>query len=85
MPCIIKGCKNRGRHNIGVRLRRPSTRAIWAPNTNALLCDEHATQGLQITMKLTPTNSQKIETHVSSPGGHVVTRRTRIIKRAKER
>ena len=43
--CIIDGCSNEGVHNFGVRCRRPNTSAIWAPNTNAYLCDEHAEQG----------------------------------------
>ena len=82
MACIIAGCRNRARHNIGVRLRRPSTRAIWAPNTDAYLCDEHAVQGLRVEVVLTPTTTGRIETVVSSPGGRTVTRRTPIIHAA---
>ncbi len=79
MACIIHGCRNRARHNVGIRLRRPSTRAIWAPNTDAFLCDEHATRGLEITIVLTPTNTGHIKTNVSSLGGRVKSRRTPII------
>jgi hypothetical protein len=82
MACIIPGCRNRARHNVGIRLRRPSTRAIWAPNTDAFLCDDHATQGLEITIVLTPTNTGEIETKVSSPGGRVISRTTPIIHHA---
>jgi len=79
MPCIISGCTNPADHNIGIRVRRPDTSAIWAPNTDAFLCDDHATKGLRITIVLTPTASGEIETDVSSPGGGVVSRTTPII------
>lgn len=84
MPaCIIAGCKNRARHNIGIRLRRPSTRAIWAPNTDAFMCDDHATQGIEIEIVLTPTDTGQVETNVSSGKGHrVVSRVTPIIHHA---
>ncbi len=72
MSCIIPGCKNAARHEFGVRLRRPSTHAIWAPNTNVRICDDHATQGLRLTVEVSPTATGKIETIVSSPGGKVV-------------
>ncbi len=78
MPCIIAACENPATHNVGVRLRRPSTRAIWAPNTPAYLCDHHATQGLRITVILEPVPTHQIETVVSSPGGGSVSRRTPI-------
>lgn len=84
MACIIAGCKNPATHNVGVRLRRPSTRAIWAPNTRAYLCDHHATQGLKIRVTLTPTASGEIETEISSPGGRSVSRRTPIRQPARD-
>ncbi len=68
MACIIAGCKNKARHNFGVRLRRPSTRAIWAPNSEAYLCDEHAVEGLKVEVNLIPTDTGTIETEISSPG-----------------
>ena len=84
MACIIAGCKNTAPHNFSVRLRRPSTRAIWAPNTEAFMCDEHATQGLQVTVVLTPTTTGNIETDVSSPGGRPVKRTTPVVQPAKD-
>jgi hypothetical protein len=77
MPCIIAGCPNPAEHNLSVRLRRPNTSAIWAPNTEAYLCDQHAAQGLRITVLLEPTNTGNIETIVSSSGSSV-TRTTPI-------
>ena len=50
MQCIIEGCQNEGKHNFGVRLRRPNTRAIWAPNTDAFVCDFHASRGMRVTV-----------------------------------
>lgn len=85
MACIIAGCKNPAPHNFSVRLRRPSTRAIWAPNTEAYMCDQHATQGLKVTVVLEPTETREIETEISSPGGRTVRRRTPVVQPAKDR
>ena len=82
MACIIAGCNNRARHNFGVQLRRPSTRAIWAPNTEAHLCDEHAVQGLKVEVNLIATDTGMIDTEVSSPRGRLVRRRTPIVHHA---
>ena len=65
MSCIIPGCVNNAENNFSVRLRRPDTTAIWAPNTEAYLCDTHAVQGLRVTVILEPTNDSQIETKVS--------------------
>jgi hypothetical protein len=77
--CIVNGCPSVAENNIGVRVRRPDTTAIWAPNTDAYLCDLHAAQGLRITVVLTPTHTGNIETIVSSPGGLPVSRTTPIV------
>lgn len=66
MPCIIVGCQNPAENNFGVRLRRPDTSAIWAPNTEAFLCDIHAAQGLRIRVYLEPTTTGEIETQISA-------------------
>ena len=47
MQCMIEGCENEGVNNFGVRLRRPDSSAIWAPNTEAFICDFHASRGHQ--------------------------------------
>ena len=64
MPCIIPGCPNEAANNFGVRLRRPDTTAIWAPNTEAYLCDDHARQGIKITAILEPTDTGSVETSI---------------------
>ena len=84
MPaCIIDGCPNNARHRLGVRLRRPRgpLTAIWAPDLNANLCDDHAVSGMSIEIILTPTNTHQIETETHSPGGPSVIRTTPIRNR----
>lgn len=76
--CVIHGCSNEGTHTLGVRCRRRDTTAVWAPNTGAYLCDEHATQGMQITLILAPTDSGTIRTRVLATDGNVEARTTPI-------
>ncbi len=78
MPCIVPGCHHEAENNLGVRLRRPDTSAIWAPNTDAFICDAHAAQGWRITVIMQPTNTGDIETNVFSPGP-VIERTTPIV------
>ena len=82
MPCIVPGCANDGIHNLGVRCRRPDTSAIWAPNTEAFLCDEHAEQGMLVTVILEPNDTGQIHTRIISTDGHEVTRTTPILHQA---
>jgi hypothetical protein len=82
--CIISGCNNIAQHNFSVRCRRPDTSAIWAPNTNAFLCDTHAEQGCVIDISITPNQSNQITTNISSGGNDVVTRTTDINHEADE-
>lgn len=76
--CLVLNCQNIATHNIGVRLRRPSTSAIWAPNCNAYLCDVHANQGYTVDIVLTPSPVRQITTNTSVNGGRVKTRITHI-------
>lgn len=64
MSCIIPGCLNVAPHNLSIRVRRPDTTAIWAPNTLAFLCDAHAGQGMNVTVLLEPTNTGQVETKI---------------------
>ena len=77
MQCVIEACQNEGIHNFGVRLRRPDTSAIWAPNTEAFICDFHASRGLRVIVLLEPTDRSELETIVRSVG-QPVSRTTRI-------
>ena len=79
MRCIFEGCDNTGVHILGVRLRRPVVlTAIWAPNTNALVCDYHANRGMRITVQLESIEDRVVETRVHSVGPSIVTRTTDI-------
>lgn len=79
MPqCIIQNCANEAPHNISIRCRRPDTTAIWAPNTQAFICDEHAEMGYTIDIVLRPNGTQSITTNVTS-GHRVETRTTPIV------
>src|SRR5437773_2667268 len=82
MPCIVDDCPNRAPHNIGIRLRRPGPRtAVWAPDSAAYVCNEHAAAGMLIEIIITATNTRQIETEVRSASGVRVGRRTTRINR----
>ena len=78
MSCAIPGCSDHAEHHLGVRLRRPDTTAIWAPNTNVFLCDDHAISGLRIQVLLIPTGTGRIQTDVLATEDQGTTRRTSI-------
>lgn len=80
MPCIISGCKNRADNVFGVRLRNPLTNAIWAPNTDAMICDEHAVSGIKVTIVLEATTDKKVTTSVSNTDGITKNKSMRITK-----
>lgn len=66
MNCIIFGCNNTAENNFGVRLRRADATAIWAPNTDAYICEQHAVQGLRVNVVFEPTSDGQVHTTVSS-------------------
>lgn len=81
--CIFPNCQNNANHNLGIRCRRPNTSAIWAPNCDAFLCDEHAENGCIIDITITPNTSGQITTNVSG-GGITYRRITPITHEANE-
>jgi hypothetical protein len=58
--CVVPGCDSRGKHRLGVRCRvwhepspiagKSKTSALWAPDSDAFLCDRHALGGAHITL-----------------------------------
>ena len=79
MQCIFPGCNQPADHNIGVRLRRPATTAIWSPNTNAMVCDYHARRGMRVTVVVESIDEHVLETRVQAAGApHGVERTTPI-------
>jgi hypothetical protein len=67
--CIVPGCAKEGRNKLGVRCRvwhdkptkhgKGKTGALWAPDADAFLCDEHALGGATITLLYEPDGSHR--------------------------
>ena len=77
MPdCVVPDCHVEAHNNLGVRLRRPDTSAIWAPNTGAYVCDTHAVSGARLTVLYEATDAGKVEVavHGTADDAHRVTR-----------
>lgn len=85
--CVIPGCTRSGRNKLGVRCRvwhdgpaprgKRKTDALWAPDTDAFLCDVHALGGATITLLYEPDMSGT--THVRVIGAkHLAPRTVKI-------
>jgi hypothetical protein len=72
--CIVPGCQRDAPNNLGVRLRKPDTSAIWAPNANAYVCDAHARAGARVTVLYEATDSRRVELRVQGTTDAVVRR-----------
>lgn len=72
--CIVPGCRRNALNTLGVRLRKPDTSAIWAPQTNVYICDTHARSGARITLIYEATDSGRVETRVQGAEAQVVRR-----------
>jgi hypothetical protein len=72
--CIVPGCGRNATNNLGVRLRKADTSAIWAPNANAYVCDRHARSGARITLIYEATDSGRIELNVQGAEAPTVRR-----------
>ena len=87
--CIVPGCSNPGRHALTLRMRRPDTSAVWAPNTQAYFCDEHADCGAEVDILVRPNDTRRVETYswaeVSGKPGIVERSTTEIVASAAER
>jgi len=84
MPdCIVPGCPREARNKLGIRLRRPDTTAIWAPNTDAFVCDSHASTGAHVTVYYEPTETHSVEVVVHG-ATHGTRRTTGIVHEAVE-
>lgn len=78
MPtCIVPGCSRNAENTLGVRLRKPDTSAIWAPQTGAYVCNTHARSGARITVIYEATDSGRLETRTQGAAESIV-RRTKI-------
>lgn len=91
--CVVPGCRRPGKNKLGVRCRvwhepspipgKKKTSALWAPDADAFLCDEHALSGAHITLIYEPNSSG--ETAVRVIGAARGEDRRRPIKRPDER
>jgi hypothetical protein len=60
--CII--CGEDADITLGIRARYANTNAVWAPNLNAHLCDEHAKAGCHIALQIKPTYDGRVTTMI---------------------
>lgn len=79
MACIVPGCRQEAANGLGIRLRRPSTRAVFSPECEAYLCKDHAEGGGTFRIEFTPDGSSKVTTIVES-GGRVAKKRSTPIR-----
>lgn len=77
--CIVPGCRRNASNNLGVRLRKPDTTAIWAFETAAHVCDTHARSGARLVMIYEPTTTGRVEFNVQGATEPIV-RRSRAIR-----
>jgi hypothetical protein len=75
--CIVPACSAEAANNLGIRLRRPDTTAIWAPNTDAYVCDVHARKGALVHVYYETSDDDQVEVHVHG-STHEVSRVTKI-------
>ncbi|GIU95789.1 MAG: hypothetical protein KatS3mg012_2246 [Gaiellaceae bacterium] len=88
--CVIPGCPREGRNKLGVRCRvwhdqptahgKGKTAALWAPDADAFLCDEHALGGATITLLYEPDSSGRTTVRVIG-ARHVEPRSVQIKER----
>lgn len=90
--CVVPGCARPGKNKLGVRCRvwyepspvpgKTKTSALWAPDADAFLCDDHALGGAHITLIFEPNDSGETAIRViAAPKGD---ERTRPIKQPSE-
>jgi hypothetical protein len=92
-PCIVEGCVQEGRNQIGIRCRvahdgaspfpnKKRTDAIYSIESDAYLCDSHALGGGTFLMMFEPNNSQDVTVEMLSE--QAINARTKHIKQPDE-
>jgi hypothetical protein len=66
-------CESDGRIALGIRARYENTNAVWAPNLDAYLCEQHASDGCLIELEITARTDGKVTTIVHGPRGRIAT------------
>ena len=82
MQCLIDGCPYDARNKLAVRCRKPSTRAVWAPDSEAYLCKKHAEDGVEIVVHIDATAMASVKTTYVSGGRRSQSRTTQIKRKA---
>ena len=80
MKCLIPGCTNDAKNKLSIRCRKPSTLAVWAPDSEAYLCKSHAEQGVDVAVDISPAATGNVSVTYTS-GGQAAPSRTTPIKR----
>jgi hypothetical protein len=80
--CLIPGCGNPARNKLGLRCRKPTTRAVWAPDSEAYLCKQHAEGGVHITVMIEPAQTKTVTVTYGSGTQHAPSRTTPIRRKA---
>lgn len=82
MECMVPGCDREGRNRVAIRLRKPSpSPAVYAPDTHAVLCKQHAEAGGKYTITYEPGAAGTVETVVVC-GGVAIDQRVTPIRRS---
>jgi hypothetical protein len=79
---MVPGCNETARNQLGIRLRKPSTLAVYAPNVDAYLCKQHAEGGGAFAITFDPGTSQTVDMSVFCGGQQITDRVIPIKKRA---
>jgi hypothetical protein len=82
MECLIPGCTADARNKLSIRCRKPSTLAVWAPDSEAYLCRAHAEKGVAVNVDIEPTTTGTVTVTYGSAGQAGPTRTTPIKRNA---
>lgn len=69
--CLV--CGAYGVVALGVRARYENTNAVWAPNLDAYLCEQHARSGCRIEIGFQPATDGRVRVTTDGPRGRVET------------
>ena len=64
--CLVPGCRAKPTHRLSLRMRRKDSGADWAPDTSALFCTRHATNGADIVVLYEPNSSKEVRVSVTA-------------------
>jgi len=74
--CIVPECKRNAVNTLGVRLRKPDSDAIWAPQADVCVCDKHARSGARVTVIYEATDTGRVEVRTHGAEAPTIKRST---------